>query len=67
MRINKTTTKPKVATVWLDAADLEAWQTPEGRARIETQADRLVALDKCKRVRVYAPNGIQLLDIECMY
>ena len=41
MRVSKTTTKPKVATVWLDASDLETWQTPEGRARIETQADRL--------------------------
>jgi len=68
MRISKTTTKPKVATVWLDAADLEAWQTPEGRARIETQANALTGVQhKCKRVRVYAPNGTQLLDIECMY
>lgn len=65
MRISKTTTRPRVATVWLDAHDLEAWQTPEGRARIEAQADALTGVrHKCQCVRVYAPSGALLLAIE---
>lgn len=63
MRISKTKTRPRVATVWLDHDDMAAWQTPEGRARLEAQADRLVSVDKCQCVRVYATTGALVLEV----